>query len=88
MYTTTISHANGYSCDVELRDFNAPIRFYFKTPSQRKIFSDLIQRYNRVEVIKGRPIRVTHYDLDATRMNVVYYFGEIIAEQVYPRISI
>lgn len=78
-----ICHAVGYACDVELEDFNAPIRFYFRTMEQRKMFSKLIRRHSRVKVRKGRPISVTHYDLDASRMNVIYYFGEMIAEKVY-----
>ena len=78
-----ICHTVGYACDVELRDFNAPIRFYFRTREQRKIFTTLVRRYTRVVVHKHKPIEVTHYDLDATRMNVVYYFGEMIEEVVY-----
>ena len=78
-----ISHAVGYSCDVEIRGFNAPIRFYFATLEQRKTFRNLIEKRCRVDVRKGKPTKVTHYDLDATRMNVFYYFGNQIAEIVY-----
>ena len=78
-----ISHAVGYSCDVDIRGFNAPIRFYFATLEQRKMFSNLIEKYCRVEVRKGKPARVTHYDLDVTRMNVSYYFGSRIEGMVY-----
>lgn len=83
MEVIIICHTVGYACDVELRDFNAPIRFYFRTREQRKIFTTLVRQYTRVGVYKHRPIEVTHYDLDTTRMNVVYYFGTRIAEMVY-----
>lgn len=79
----SISHGVGYSCDVGIRGFNAPIRFYFESSYQRKVFSELISEHSRVKIRKGRPSRVTHYDLDITRMNVFYYFGGRIAEMVY-----
>ena len=83
MEVTIICHTVGYACDVELEGFNAPIRFYFETMDQRRIFSKLIRKYNRVNVRKGKPIGVTHYDIDASKMNVIYYFGKRIAEMVY-----
>lgn len=83
MEVITICHTVGYACDVELEVFNAPIRFYFETMDQRRMFSKLIRKYTRVNVRKGRPIGVTHYDIDASKMNVIYYFGTRIAEMVY-----
>ena len=50
MEVIIICHTVGYACDVELEGFNAPIRFYFETMDQRRMFSKLIRKYNRVNV--------------------------------------
>mgnify|MGYP004457391837 CR=1 FL=1 len=83
MEVIIICHTVGYACDVELEGFNAPIRFYFETMDQRRIFLKLIRKYTRATIRKGRPVGVTHYDIDASKMNVIYYFGTRIAEMVY-----
>lgn len=77
----------GYGCDVwGIEDFNAPIRFYFESPAQRRMFL-LLNAVAGCPVAarskQGRPEVVTLYELQVTRSNVARYVGQDVADELY-----